>query len=135
LNPAYKESEFRFYIEDLGSSLVLIPQGTYVQTTDAVRAARKFNAAIAEVYWDGKQLVLDVKEKGNLADKTSVGVQSPRPDDTALVLHTSGTTGRPKAVPLTHGNLRRTMSIRTRTTVFAKKLTNTNQKTSSKRIS
>ena len=29
----------------------------------------------------------------------------PRPDDVALFLHTSGTTARPKGVPLTHGNL------------------------------
>ena len=29
----------------------------------------------------------------------------PRADDTALVLHTSGTTSRPKLVPLTHANL------------------------------
>src|SRR5947208_3236887 len=32
-------------------------------------------------------------------------VEAPRPDDTALFLHTSGTTSRPKGVPLTHGNL------------------------------
>ncbi len=30
---------------------------------------------------------------------------APRPDDVALFLHTSGTTSRPKGVPLTHGNL------------------------------
>src|SRR5262249_48078429 len=29
----------------------------------------------------------------------------PRPDDIALFLHTSGTTSRPKGVPLTHANL------------------------------
>jgi acyl-CoA synthetase (AMP-forming)/AMP-acid ligase II/aryl carrier-like protein len=29
----------------------------------------------------------------------------PRPDDVALILHTSGTTARPKLVPLTHANL------------------------------
>src|SRR5437764_1248088 len=32
-------------------------------------------------------------------------VKLPQPDDTALFLHTSGTTSRPKGVPLTHGNL------------------------------
>ena len=31
---------------------------------------------------------------------------SAQPDDTALLLHTSGTTSRPKAVPLSHANLR-----------------------------
>ena len=35
---------------------------------------------------------------GDLADP-------PRPDDVALFLHTSGTTSKPKGVPLTHANL------------------------------
>lgn len=38
------------------------------------------------------------------------GSGSPRENDVALVLHTSGTTGRPKAVPLSHLNLATTMS-------------------------
>jgi len=32
-------------------------------------------------------------------------LERPRPEDIALFLHTSGTTSKPKGVPLTHGNL------------------------------
>ncbi|RJE24153.1 A synthetase [Aspergillus sclerotialis] len=98
LNPAYKQEEFEFYIEDLSSSLVLIPQGDYAQNGPAIRAARKFNAAIAECYWNGTEVVLDVKEAGKLAQQGNRKVEDAQPDDIALVLHTSGTTGRPKAV-------------------------------------
>ncbi|KAF1997526.1 acetyl-CoA synthetase-like protein [Amniculicola lignicola CBS 123094] len=108
LNPAYKQSEFEFYIDDLSSAIALVPRGAFAQDAAAVRAARKYKAAIAECYWDGSKVVLDVKETGKLAGKTSP-VESAQPEDVALVLHTSGTTGRPKAVPLTHRNLLRTM--------------------------
>jgi acyl-CoA synthetase (AMP-forming)/AMP-acid ligase II len=109
LNAAYKQSEFEFYIDDLSSSLALVPQGSYSQNAAAVRAAKKYNAAIAECYWNGKEVVLDVKEDGKLAGKGNKQVEQAQPEDTALVLHTSGTTGRPKAVPLSHRNLTRTM--------------------------
>lgn len=98
LNPAYKQEEFEFYIDDLSSTLVLIPSGAYAQGGPAVRAGRKYQAAIAECYWNGTEVVLDVKEEGKLAGKGNAGVQNAQPDDVALVLHTSGTTGRPKAV-------------------------------------
>lgn len=100
LNPAYKQEEFEFYIDDLSSTLVLIPQGAFAQNGPAVKAARKYNAAIAECYWNGTEVVLDVKEDGKLAGKGDRKVEDAQPDDIALVLHTSGTTGRPKAVGL-----------------------------------
>ncbi|KAJ4365199.1 hypothetical protein N0V83_008817 [Neocucurbitaria cava] len=108
LNSAYKQSEFEFYIDDLSSAIALVPKGAFAQDSAAVRAARKYNAAIAECYYNGREVVLDVKETGKLAGK-STPVETAQPDDVAMVLHTSGTTGRPKAVPLTHRNLLRTM--------------------------
>jgi acyl-CoA synthetase (AMP-forming)/AMP-acid ligase II len=110
LNPAYKQSEFEFYIDDLSSAVALVPKGAVAQDAPAVRAARKYNAAVAECYYDGHSVILDIKELGKLSGKGNVGVQTAQPDDVALVLHTSGTTGRPKAVPLSHRNLLRTMS-------------------------
>lgn len=98
LNPAYKQDEFEFYIDDLTSTLLLIPRDSYAQDGPAVRAGRKYQAAIAECYWDGNEVVLDVKESGKLAEKPGCQVENAQPDDIALVLHTSGTTGRPKAV-------------------------------------
>lgn len=109
LNPAYKQSEFEFYIDDLSSALVLVPQGE--ATGPAVKAAQKYKAAVAECYWNGKEVVLDVKDEGKLKGNGNKKVEQARPDDVALVLHTSGTTGRPKAVPLSHKNLTRTMSV------------------------
>ena len=109
LNAAYKQEEFEFYIDDLSSAVALVPKGSFAKDGPAVRAARKYKAAIAECYWNGQEVVLDVKEEGKLKGKGNQKVEKARPDDIALVLHTSGTTGRPKAVPLTHRNLTRTM--------------------------
>ncbi|ORY65527.1 AMP-binding enzyme [Pseudomassariella vexata] len=111
LNPAYKKDEFEFYIDDIKSALVLVPRGAYQTDAPAVRAARRFNAAIAECYWDDKkkEVALDVKDLGQLKGKSHEGLLKAQADDVALVLHTSGTTSRPKVVPLTHKNLTRTM--------------------------
>ncbi|KAF7940925.1 uncharacterized protein EAE97_007110 [Botrytis byssoidea] len=109
LNSAYKQEEFEFYIDDLSSAVALVPKDSFQKDGPAVRAARKYNAAIAECYWNGSEVVLDVKDEGKLKGNGNQKVEQAQPDDVALVLHTSGTTGRPKAVPLTHRNLTTTM--------------------------
>ena len=98
LNSAYKQDEFEFYIDDLSSAVALVPQGSFKQDGPAVQAARKYKAAIVECYWNGQEVVLDVKDEGKLSGNGNKAVEKAQPDDIALVLHTSGTTGRPKAV-------------------------------------
>ena len=109
LNPAYTESEFDFYLEDLCSVLILVARGAVARNEPPVRAARKYGSAIAECYLEGSRVKLDLKDKGKLAGRLHSRLGTAEPVDIALVLHTSGTTGRPKAVPLTHRNLTATM--------------------------
>lgn len=106
LNPAYKQDEFEFYIDDLSSAVALVPRDSFQQNGPAVCAARKHQAAIAECYWDGNEVVLAIKDPGKLFGKGDQPMQNAQPEDIALVLHTSGTTGRPKAVcPCCYYNL------------------------------
>ncbi|KAI5857180.1 hypothetical protein BZA05DRAFT_387487 [Tricharina praecox] len=115
LNPAYKQAEFEFFIDDIKSKLIIVPRGAVEADAPAVRAARKFGAGVAEIWWDGAkgEVVMDLKVWGGLGG--AVQLETAQEEDVALVLHTSGTTGRPKAVPLTHKNLTRTMENITRT--------------------
>lgn len=98
LNPAYKKEEFEFYLNDLNAAIVLVPQGAVAQNGEAIKAATECNTSVAEVFWDESDVVLETGELRGLATRTPVAVNVPQKGDTALVLHTSGTTGRPKAV-------------------------------------
>ena len=99
LNPAYKEDEVSFYMNDIGAAAIIVPKGAHQQRSPAVQAASKRGAAIVECYLEDDQVEFDWREVGNVfvSDK-GVEVETAREDDVALVLHTSGTTGKPKAV-------------------------------------
>ena len=105
LNPAYKQGEVEFYLDDLDAAAVIVPRGAHQKDSPAVRAARRSEAAVVECYWMDGCMALDVKEKGKLDSRRAADLTEPHANDVALVLHTSGTTGRPKAVPLTHQNI------------------------------
>jgi acyl-CoA synthetase (AMP-forming)/AMP-acid ligase II len=99
LNPAYKVEEFRFYLEDIGARAIILPPGDH-----AVReAAAHLNIPLWEASLDSSGRVRLEPPAGTATPAPDSG--EPRPDDVALFLHTSGTTSRPKGVPLTHGNL------------------------------
>ncbi len=103
LNPAYTAEEFTFYVEDAGSTLAIVPTGGHA----ARDAAAQMGVTVIEAALDGSTLTLS---RHGYALTASRDAEPPSPEDTALFLHTSGTTSRPKGVPLTHTNLMSSLS-------------------------
>ncbi|KAH7009332.1 hypothetical protein B0J12DRAFT_611749 [Macrophomina phaseolina] len=109
LNFDYKQSEFEFYLQDLNASVLLVPWGSIDKNIDAVRAARACGVSVAEVSFNGGEIVFSAPTKTTIGGVSRLNELQAQPDDIALILHTSGTTGRPKAVPLTHRNITRSI--------------------------
>ena len=102
LNPAAKEGELAFAMRDLGARALLVAgDGTAVAAIAAARALALpvLEACVAPGAPAGR-FTLHGDAPGEPAPATA-----PRADDVALLLHTSGTTARPKLVPLSQRNL------------------------------
>jgi len=95
LNPRYREDEFRFYLDDLGAAALV----TFDGASPEAHAAAPEGIVRVAVHGDG--LATDLIAP--VADEAGSGC--PGAEDHALVLHTSGTTSRPKIVPLRQRNL------------------------------
>ena len=100
LNPAYTHSEYGFYLTDIAPRVFVIPAS---QPAAASSAAEECSITVltARARHDGPPVLLvDDKELS-----PAVGFEPGQPDDVGVVLHTSGTTSRPKQVPLRQRNL------------------------------
>lgn len=101
LNPDYREREFRFYLEDLHAKALVVEEGS---DSPAVAVARSLGLPILRLVFDPAGM-FELRPQANSPLPSSEAAALATPDDIAVVLHTSGTTGRPKIVPLTHRNL------------------------------
>jgi acyl-CoA synthetase (AMP-forming)/AMP-acid ligase II len=99
MNPAYKAEEFRFFLKDSEARTVI----TTSEAGPIVEAARSLDLP---VWTASRNPTGDVQISGpGFNSSTKDAPDAPLPEDIALLMHTSGTTGRPKAVPLTHANV------------------------------
>lgn len=86
LNPSSAGAELRFTLDDMQARVMLVDANT---PKGALRAAA--DLGIETIALDAQATPVDLPESSE--------------DDVALLLHTSGTTARPKSVPLRHRNL------------------------------
>ncbi|MEY3732283.1 MAG: hypothetical protein RLZZ57_3039 [Pseudomonadota bacterium] len=99
LNPAYRADEFNFYLTDLQAKALVVQKGV---ATEARDVAAKLGVAVLELV-PGEHAGSFTLEGGSTAKAAQPGAAEA--GDIALVLHTSGTTARPKIVPLSQANI------------------------------
>lgn len=105
LNPAYRAEELEFYITDLRAKAVVVTEG---EDTAAVQVATKLGLPILRLSPEldaGAGSFTLLAEGGMARTEKAASKGYAGSADIALVLHTSGTTSRPKIVPLSHGNV------------------------------
>jgi acyl-CoA synthetase (AMP-forming)/AMP-acid ligase II len=102
LNPGYRAEEFDFYLSDLNARALIVDRGSQ---SPAVEVARKRGIAIIELIpGDAGAGAFDLQAPATASPPAGSGGMAAS-GDVALILHTSGTTSRPKIVPLTQANI------------------------------
>ncbi|KAH3680219.1 hypothetical protein WICMUC_000484 [Wickerhamomyces mucosus] len=125
LNPNYKKAEFDFYFGDLAAKAVIVPKGQHLkESSPIVLSAKDNDVLLIEAWWDVSRgrVEFEIFNHSSIApiyrsldhpvfiNGLTRFPGTAKPDEIALILHTSGTTGRPKTVPLTHANITRSIS-------------------------
>ena len=101
LNPAYRATEFEFFLGDLKPRALVTQRGC---SDAAISVAKDLGIPVLEITPSLESGAGAFRIQAD-ASVPAPGANFSRPQDVALVLHTSGTTSRPKIVPLTNSAL------------------------------
>jgi long-chain acyl-CoA synthetase len=95
MNVLLKQREVAFYLGDAAAGLIF---AWHAMADEAIAGAGQVGAECLVVEpSEFAELLADADPTGEIADRVA--------DDTAVILYTSGTTGKPKGAELTHANL------------------------------
>ena len=101
MNPLLKAREVAYYLEDSGANLIFAWQGV---ADEAAKGAARAGTDIVEVDQAAfADFLATVTPASDVVDRDG--------QDTAVILYTSGTTGKPKGAELTHDNLGRNVDV------------------------
>ena len=103
LNPAYSASELEYFLHDSGAKVVVGPIQPHWEET-AEYLSETVATAVIRVDPDRLEDLLPLRAM----DLSSVQID---PDQTALMLYTSGTTGQPKGACMSHRSLTANMDM------------------------
>jgi oxalate---CoA ligase len=103
LNPAYRSDEFEFYLTDLRAKALIVERGS---GSPALTVAEKLGLLVLDLVPGAAGAgSFELAARGTAGRSPSANGGPAASDDIALILHTSGTTSRPKIVPLSQRNV------------------------------
>ncbi|HEY8128776.1 MAG TPA: acyl--CoA ligase, partial [Hyphomicrobium sp.] len=102
LNPGYRHDEFDFYMSDINTKALIVEEGS---TSPAVAVAGERGIMLITLERDPAHGAGAFTLSADTSREQPARPGPAEADDIALILHTSGTTSRPKIVPLSHRNV------------------------------
>ena len=102
LNPGYRAEEFEFHLSDLKAKALIVEHDS---ASPAVEVALKLGVRLIDLVPGERAGDFTLSARDGLGSTPAANGGYAVPDDGAMVMHTSGTTSRPKIVPLTQRNL------------------------------